>query len=398
MEQTWRWFGPDDPISLDHVKQAGATGVVTALHHIPIGQVWPLEEIARRKQQIEESGLRWSVCESIPVDDAIKRDGGAARRSIDAWKESLANLGKSGVKVVCYNFMPVVDWTRTDLAFPLPTKGLALRFDIVDFVGYDIFVLHRAHGADSYDRDLVAKAESRIASMGSEAIERLERNVIAGLPGGAGAHTRASIRTLIESFGGVTARDMSGNLTAFLREMTPVAEEFGMRLAIHPDDPPFSLFGLPRVVSTAQDVRNILGSVESSANGLTFCSGSFGAREDNDLTEMAREFAPRIHFAHLRNVVIEADRCFQEAEHLDGRADMVVIVEILLREEQAAKRQGRRPEIPLRPDHGHLLAHDVERASNPSYSYAGRMKGLAELRGVMRAVQRQMPAEIGMRS
>lgn len=398
MEQTWRWFGPGDPISLDHVKQAGATGVVTALHQIPSGQVWSLEEIAKRKQRIESAGLHWSVCESIPVDDAIKRGGGASRQSIDAWKESLANLGRSGVKVVCYNFMPVVDWTRTDLAFPLPATGLALRFDIVDFVGYDVFVLRRAHGADSYDPTLVAKAQSRIAGMGSEAIERLEHNIISGLPGGAGAHTRASIGTLIESFSGVTARDMSGILVAFQREMTPVAEEFGMRLAIHPDDPPFPLFGLPRVVSTAQDVRNILRSVESPANGVTFCAGSFGAREDNDLTAMAREFAPRIHFAHLRNVAIESDRCFHEAEHLDGRADMVAIVEILLLEEQAAKREGRRPEIPMRPDHGHLLADDVERASNPGYSYAGRMKGLAELRGVMRAVERQMPAEIGMRS
>ena len=398
MKQTWRWFGPDDPISLNHVMQAGATGVVTALHHIPSGQVWSLEEIAKRKQQIENAGLSWSVCESIPVDDVIKRGGGASRPSIDAWKDSLANLGRSGVRVVCYNFMPVVDWTRTDLAFPLPTTGLALRFDIVDFVGYDVFVLRRAHGADSYDAALVAAAQSRVADMSPEAVARLERNIIAGLPGGAAAQTRASIGNLIESFDGVADPDMNANLTAFLREMVPVAEAFGMRLAIHPDDPPFPLFGLPRVVSTAQDVRNMFSSVESVANGLTFCTGSFGARADNDLRAMVREFAPRIHFAHLRNVAIEGDRCFHEAEHLDGTADMVTIVEILLREEQAAKQAGRRPQIPLRPDHGHLLADDIGRATNPGYSYAGRMKGLAELRGVMRAVERQMQTEVPARS
>ena len=397
MEQTWRWFGPDDPISLDHVKQAGATGIVTALHHIPSGQVWPLEEIEKRKQRIENSGLRWSVCESIPVDDAIKRGGGASRPSIDAWKDSLANLGRSGVRVVCYNFMPVVDWTRTDLAFPLPTTGLALRFDIVDFVGYDVFVLRRADGADSYDPALVAAAQSRVADTAPEAVARLEHNIIAGLPGGAAAQTRASIGNLIESFDGVADRDMSANLTAFLREMVPVAEAFGMRLAIHPDDPPFPLFGLPRVVSTAQDVRSIFSSVESQANGLTFCAGSFGARADNDLSAMAREFAPRIHFAHLRNVSIEGDRCFHEAEHLDGIADMAAIVETLLREEQTARQEGRRSQIPMRPDHGHLLADDIGRASNPGYSYAGRMKGLAELRGVMRAVERQIQAEVPAR-
>jgi mannonate dehydratase len=397
MEQTWRWFGPDDPISLDRVKQAGATGVVTALHHIPSGQVWRLEEIAKRKRQIENAGLRWSVCESIPVDDAIKRGGAASRPSIDAWKDSLANLGRSGVKVVCYNFMPVVDWTRTDLAFRLPTTGFALRFDIVDFIGYDVFVLRRANGADSYDPALVAAAQSRVADMAPEAVARLERNIIAGLPGGAAAQTRASIGALIESFAGVADRDMSANLAAFLRETVPVAEAFGMRLAVHPDDPPFPLFGLPRVVSTAQNVRNLLSSVESQANGLTFCAGSFGARADSDLSAMAREFAPRIHFAHLRNVAIEGDRCFHEAEHLDGSADMVGIVETLLREERAAKAAGRRPEIPMRPDHGHLLADDIGRASNPGYSYAGRMKGLAELRGIMRAVERQLQTEVAAR-
>jgi mannonate dehydratase len=391
MEQTWRWFGPHDPVSLDHVKQAGATGIVTALHHIPVGQIWSPDEIAARKATIEASGLRWSVCESIPVDDAIKRGGAGARRSIDAWKDSLANLGRSGIEVVCYNFMPVVDWTRTDLAYALPTKGFALRFDIVDFVGYDVFVLRRPRGGDDYGPTLVARAERRIAAMSPEAVERLEHNIIAGLPGGAAAQTRETIATQIASFDGIGGGDMRENLKRFLGEVVPVAEQVGVRLALHPDDPPFSLFGLPRVVCTASDARYVLGMVDAPANGLTFCTGSYGARPDNDLTAMAREFAPRIHFAHLRNVAIESEGCFHEAEHLDGSADMVAIIEIMLREEQMAARAGRRPQIPMRPDHGHLLADDIGKASNPGYSYAGRLKGLAELRGVMHAVARQLP-------
>ena len=394
MEQTWRWFGPNDAISLDHVKQAGATGIVTALHHIPAGQTWSPDDIAARKKLIERSGLRWSVCESIPVHDAIKRGGQAARPFIDAWKDSLANLGKAGVDVVCYNFMPVVDWTRTDLAFALPSTGFALRFDIVDFVGYDVFVLRRPGSADDYEPTLVARAQFRIATMSPDAVDRLERNIIAGLPGGAAAQTRASIAEAIASFAGASENDMRANLSAFLKEVVPVAEAVGVRLAIHPDDPPFSLFGLPRVVSTASDARKLLSSVKSPANGLTFCAGSYGARADNDLTAMAREFAPRIHFAHLRNVRIENDCCFHEAEHLDGGADMVALVDILLREERAAGREGRRrPRIPMRPDHGHLLASDIGKATNPGYSYAGRLKGLAELRGVMRALERQIAAE-----
>ncbi len=390
MEQTWRWFGPKDPILLDHIKQAGATGVVTALHDIPSGQAWPAEAIAERKALIENAGLRWSVCELIPVDDAIKRGGAGAQPAIAAWKDSLGRLGRAGVEVVCYNFMPGVDWTRTDLMYRLPTTGYALRFDIVDFVGYDAFVLRRPNAQGSYAPGLVAQAETRVAAMSPEAIDRLERNIIAGLPGGAAAQTRATIARQIASFDGIGEAEMRANLTQFLREVVPVAEEVGVRLGIHPDDPPFSLFGLPRVVSTAADARRILEAVDSPANGLTFCVGSYGARMDNDLTAMARKFAPRIHFVHLRNVTVESERCFHEAEHLDGRADMVAIIDALLREERRAARDGRRARIPLRPDHGHLLADDIGKASNPGYSYAGRMKGLAELRGVMRALERRL--------
>ena len=388
MEQTWRWFGETDPIPLDHIRQAGATGIVTALHHVPTGDVWTPQEIARRKDVVEASGLRWSVCESIPVPDAIKLGGAGARKPIDAWKDSLANLGQAGIPVVCYNFMPVVDWTRTDLAYKLPPGGLALRFDIVDFIGYDAFVLKRTDAFDDYEPALVETARARIAAKSEDEIARLERNIIAGLPGGAQAQTRQSIGEKIARFEGLSDDEMRDNLATFLRDVMPVAEDVGVRLAIHPDDPPRSLFGLPRVVSTAADARRILSAVKSEANGLTFCVGSYGSREDNDLVAMASEFSRRIHFAHLRNVTRQEHGSFYEAEHLDGGADMVALIDILMKEERAAQAEGRRAEIPMRPDHGHLLADDAGKRTNPGYSYIGRLKGLAELRGVMRALSR----------
>jgi mannonate dehydratase len=390
MEQTWRWFGENDPIPLDHVKQAGATGIVTALHHIPAGRTWTPEDIARRMDVVRAAGLRWSVCESIPIDSAIKLGGAAARPHVEAWKDTLANLGRAGVGVVCYNFMPVVDWTRTDLEFRLPTTGFALRFDMIDFVGYDVFVLKRPHAADSYDPALVSAAKARLAGKSEDEIALLERNIIAGLPGGEGSYTRREIASRIASFEGVDDEAMRENLDAFLREVVPVAEAVGVALAIHPDDPPFSLFGLPRIVSTAADVRRILAAVESPANGITLCTGSYGARPDNDLVAMAKEFAPHIAFAHLRNVTREPDGSFYEAEHLDGDVDMVSVVEVMLKEEKTARAGGRRREIPMRPDHGHLLATDIGTRANPGYSYIGRLKGLAELRGVMRAVERRI--------
>lgn len=386
MEQTWRWFGERDPIPLAHIAQAGATGIVTALHHVPVGQVWTPDEISRRKGIVEAAGLSWSVCESIPVEDSVKRGDRNARKAIGIWKDTLANLGRAGVPVVCYNFMPVVDWTRTDLRYPLPNKGHALRFDMVDFVAYDVFILRRKNAEASYTPELVAQAKARMAGKDDAWQSLLEHNIIAGLPGGADARTRQSIATLIDSFAGIDADTMRGHLLAFLREVVPVAEEFGVRLGIHPDDPPVPLFGLPRIMSNAADARQVLDAVLSQANGLTFCTGSFGSRADNDLSAMAREFAPRINFAHLRNVVVESDGSFIEADHLTGQADMVTIIEVLLREERMAAREGRRASIPMRPDHGHLLADDIARDTNPGYSYIGRLKGLAELRGVMTAV------------
>jgi mannonate dehydratase len=387
MKETWRWFGPQDPISLAQVKQAGATGIVTALHHMYRGEAWPLAEVMKRKAEIEAAGLEWSVVESIPVHNSIKLRSGDFRFYVDAWKDSLRAVAQAGVKVVCYNFMPVVDWTRTDLKWALPSTGYALRFDAIDFAAYDIFILARKNAEAQYDGRRVNAARTRFGDMPDARRINLERTIIAGLPGAEASYTREEFRRLVSEYEGVTADDLRANLLAFLREIAPVAAELGLRLCIHPDDPPWSLFGLPRVMSTAEDVRAIFGAADVAANGLTFCVGSFGARADNDLEAMVREFAPRIHFAHLRQVRRDEDGSFYEAEHLDGSSDMVGVVRALLEEEARRRREGRADaEIPMRPDHGHLLADDIDKKTNPGYSYVGRLKGLAELRGVARGL------------
>lgn len=396
MKETWRWFGPQDSVSLDHVKQAGATGVVSALHHLYRGQPWSAEEVLKRKSQIEASGLVWSVVESIPIHNSIKLQSGPFRKFTDAWKDSLKAVAGAGIKVVCYNFMPVVDWTRTDLFWQLPSTGYALRFDVVDFAAYDLFLLQRRGTDQHYSADRITQARARYEAMSEDRRNELERTIIAGLPGAEASYSRSDLQNLLTEYQGVTDRELRSNLIAFLREVAPVAEELGVRLAIHPDDPPWSLFGLPRVVSTTEDVRSIFGGIDSMANGLTFCVGSFGARADNDLLAMVKEFAPRIHFAHLRQVAREADGSFYEAEHLRGSSDMVGVIHALLQEE-ASRRAQNRPdhEIPMRPDHGHLLADDISRSINgtahrtinPGYSLVGRLKGLAELRGVIEGLQ-----------
>ncbi len=384
MLQSWRWFGPQDPVSLSDARQAGVHGIVTALHHIYDGRAWTPEDIEKHHKLIREAGMVWSVCESIPVHPAIKLRNGDCRKFTDAWKDSLANLGRAGVPVVCYNFMPVVDWTRTNLRFPTRTGGFALRFDMIDFVAYDVFVLKRTGAADNYTPEQVAQAEKRFAAMTPEQVEGLEHNIIVGLPGGEESHTREGIRAEIAKYDALDAEDMRQILVDFQREMVPVAKEFGVKLAIHPDDPPFSLFGLPRVVSTAEDVRYLLKSVDDEANGITFCVGSYSSRADNDVLAMIREFAPRIHFAHLRNVSRTPDGSFMESEHLDGDTDMVDAVIALMQEEKRRRDAGQADAIiPMRPDHGHLLIDDAHKKVNPGYSCIGRLKGLAELRGVM---------------
>ncbi|NLR98459.1 mannonate dehydratase [Rhizobium sp. P38BS-XIX] len=387
MESCWRWFGPKDLVPLQHARQAGAIGIVTALHEISYKRSWTPAEIEARKALVEASGLRWSVCESIPVPSAIKLGGAGARAAIDVWKDSLANLARSGIKTVCYNFMPVVDWTRTDLRFEMPTTALALRFDMVEFIAYDVFVLSRKGAELDYAPELVQRAEQRLKGLDDEAILRLENNIIAGLPGGEDSYGRDAIRSAISLFDGMTAGDLQANLDAFLKEVVPVAAELGARLAIHPDDPPISLFGLPRVVSQASDLRRILGSVDHPANGLTLCVGSLGSRADNDVLAIAREFAARINFAHLRDVAIEADGSFVEASHLEGRSDMHAILSLLLGEEARRRGAGREDhQIPMRPDHGHLIADDIDKPTNPGYSLIGRLKGLGELHGVIHAI------------
>ncbi len=386
MEQTWRWFGPRDPVTLGEIRQAEATGIVTALHDVR-GRAWTLDEVLARRQLVEAAGLRWSVVESIPVSDDIKTQSGAWRAHIDDWITSLRACAAGGVRTVCYNFMPAVDWTRTNAMWRLSSGGYALRFDIVEFAAYDVFMLRRPGAAESYSPDLLAAAEAAWAAMDEAARTHLERTIITGLPGSDLSYDRETFRRALARYNGIGPDDLRANLHAFLREVVPVAEEVGARLGIHPDDPPFPLFGLPRVVSTAADLRGLLAAVDSPANGLTFCVGSLGARADNDVLAMAREFAPRIAFVHLRDVHCEAERVFHEASHLDGDADMVGIVATMLAEEAQRRAAGRADaELPMRPDHGHLLVDDIGKTIYPGYSCIGRLKGLAELRGVMRAV------------
>jgi mannonate dehydratase len=381
LEQTWRWFGPRDPIPLKHVAEAGATGIVTALHQVPGGTAWTVEGVRERQAIIAAAGLTWSVVESIPVTNAIKARSAGWRDDVEAWKASLRALGAAGIRTVCYNFMPIVDWTRTDLAYPL-RSGLALRFDVVDFVAYDGFVLKRPGATDDYTGAVVEQAEARFAAMSEARKAELERIILAGLPGSDFGYDRAAFLALLKDYAGMTPADLRASLAEFHREVVPVAEEMGIRLAIHPDDPPMPLFGLPRVVSTEDDAAALLSAHDNVSNGLTFCVGSYGSRGDNDLVRMVKRFAPRIHFLHLRNVTRQEAGSFYEDEHLEGDADMVGIVAAVVDEEA---RRGMA--IPFRPDHGHLLQADTVKNANPGYSYLGRLKGIAEIRGVERAVR-----------
>ena len=393
MLETWRWFGPDDPVTCSHVRQAGADGIVTALHAMPPGAVWQPDDIAARKREIEDAGLAWSVVESIPVHPSIKLGDARAAGHIDGWIQTMRNLAAQGLEVICYNFMPVVDWTRTDLRYPTHRGGLALRFDPVEFAVYDLFVLRRAGAEADYDDAMIRQAEARQADMDEAAIERLEATIIAGLPGSELSHGREGIRASIAEYDGLTPAELRANLIAFLGKVAPAAEECGARVCLHPDDPPFSIFGMPRVVSTQADYAALFEAVPSLANGITLCAGSLGSRADNDVLAMAQAFAERVHFAHLRNVTIQAGGAFFEDDHLEGGVDMVALVRILM-DEEARRRAEERADhtIPMRPDHGHLLLDDIDKQTNPGYSAIGRLKGLAELRGIARALSSLAPA------
>ncbi|TBW39827.1 mannonate dehydratase [Siculibacillus lacustris] len=387
MEQTWRWFGPDDPVTLQHARQAGATGIVTALHHMNQGGVWPLDEILKRKAMIEDAGLTWSVVESIGVGEEIKTRTGDYLAKIENYKQSIRNVARAGIKVVCYNFMVITDWSRTNLMYKLPTGGYALRYDSVDFAAYDLFVLERAGAEKDYDAERIAAAKVRFESKTAEEIRELERVLIDWLPARDFAYDRASFKAMLELYQTIDKEVLRANLIAFLRAITPVAEEEGVRLCIHPDDPSFPIFGLPRVMSTAEDVRALFSAVPQEACGLTLCTGSFGSNRSNDLVQMAREFGPRIHFVHLRNTSHETDGSFYEADHLGGDSDLIGVAAAIMAEEERRVAAGRLDAaIPMRPDHGHLLGDDVGKTMNPGYSFVGRLKGLAELRGVMQTI------------
>lgn len=388
MKQTWRWFGPDDSVQLSHVKQAGATGIVTALHHLNDGRAWPADEIAKRKAMIEAEGLEWSVVESVIVHEDIKTRSGRFRELLDDYKTSIRALSQAGIRTICYNFMAITDWTRTDLDYPMWHGGTALRFDIVDFCAYDVLVLKREGAEADHPADRIEAARKRLAAMSESDLARLETNLIGWVPAREFVHDRESFRHALDTYRDISTDGMRENLFAFLREIVPVAEEAGVKMAIHPDDPPFPLFGLPRVVSTADDAAALIAAVPSPSNGLTLCTGSYGANAKNDLPAMARRFASDIHFAHLRNVTKEEDGSFHEAEHLEGDTDMVAVVDALLNEERRRRARGREDsEIPMRPDHGHAIVDDIGKKVNPGYSCIGRLKGLAELRGIMRTLE-----------
>ena len=390
MEQTWRWFGPDDVIQLGHIRQAGATGIVTALHHIPYGVVWSVEEIQKRKALIAADpslGLRWSVVESLPVHESIKIGEGDLSPLFDNYRQSLRNLAQCGIATVCYNFMPVVDWTRTELASPLPGGGTALRFNLHEFAAFDCFMLQRPKAEEDYSPEVLARAREWHGRSSESDRRGLLANIMAGLPGAFDRYDIPGLRVMLDRYRGIDGEHLRSNLARFLREVVPVAEEVGIRMCIHPDDPPRPLMGLPRIVSNADDLAFILDAVDAPSNGITLCSGSLGAGPSNDVQAIAKRFANRIWFAHLRNVAKEPDGSFMEADHLDGDTDMIAIVIALLEEQKRRKDAGESHwRIPMRPDHGHELLDDVGKPTHPGYPAIGRLKGLAELRGVMTTV------------
>jgi mannonate dehydratase len=396
MRQTWRWFGPHDLTSIDDILQSGAEGVVSALHHIPYGEVWTAEEIARRQREVgtrrdgSPSGLAWEVVESLPVSEDIKKQTGDWRTHVANYQTSLRHLAEAGIEVICYNFMPVLDWTRTDLHWRLPHGGTCMRFDLNDFAAYDIHILARPGAADDYPATVVEESARRFAGMDDAAQKRLAGNVTMGLPGSTESMSLEDVRTHLAQYGAISPDQLRSHFIAFLEQVVPVAEKLGLRLCCHPDDPPFPLLGLPRIMSTGDDFRQILEAVDSPSNGMTLCSGSLGARPDNDLPAIMRALGGRVHFLHLRNTRREGEAMmasFYEAEHLGGDTDMVALIAAVFEEEGRRKAAGRADwQIPMRPDHGQDILDDLGRKAQPGYPTIGRMKGLAELRGIMTAL------------
>lgn len=389
MEHTWRWFGPDDAVSLWDARQAGAVGIVTALHHIPTGEVWKKEEITKRKLEIEKAGMYWSVAESIPVHENIKTRNGNYKDLLENYKTSLRNLGACGIDTVCYNFMPVLDATRTDFYHVLEDRSTALIFDKIALAAFELFLLKRPGAEDDYSVQEKQKAEAYLKALSPSQKENLTRTVVAGFPGIGADYTLTQFQSVLDTYKDISASDLRNNLIHFLKEVIPVAEEAGIRMAIHPDDPPFPVLGLPRIVSTEADVQALFEAVDHPNNGLTFCTGSFGVRKDNDLPGMIQRMGHKIHFVHLRSTQWLSEDLFIESDHLTGDVDMYAVIKALHEEKEARKAAGRiDTRLPMRADHGHQMLDDLNKKTVPGYSAIGRLRGLGELRGLMLAIER----------